>query len=332
MTTTTCQSCGETTLADASFCEACGADLVPAAPNRPACVSCGVDAVDGEYCLECGHRQPAPTDHVEATAGRVAGVTDVGRRHHRNEDAMAMADLGSAIVAVVCDGVSTTDNPHEASQAAADAFSETVRQAVSAGTYETAATLRAGVEAAQQAVLSVERPGSSGSPSCTLAAAVLWPDRSEVDVCWLGDSRAYWVASDEGAQLTNDHSWANEVVAAGEATVEEAEQDPRAHTITRWLGADAVDLEPGIVTAEVGAGRLVVCSDGLWNYEPEADALAERVRAIEGDSLSIAATLTEFAKDAGGRDNITVVVTDPHVDTEESAMMGSADGTRRADG
>lgn len=332
MTTTTCQACGETTVADASFCEACGADLVPAEPTRPACVDCGVNAVDGDYCLECGHRQPDPHDHVEVNDGRVAGVTDVGHRHHRNEDAMALADLGQAIVAVVCDGVSTTDNPHEASQAAADAFLATVAEAIAAGTYETVTTLRAGVEAAQQAVLSVERPGSTGNPSCTLAAGLLWPDRSEVDVCWLGDSRAYWVASDEGAQLTNDHSWANEVVAAGEATFEEAAQDPRAHTITRWLGADAVDLEPGIVTAEVGAGRLVVCSDGLWNYEPDADALAERVRAIEGDSRSVAATLATFANDAGGRDNITVVVTDAHVDTEESTMMGSADATRRGDG
>ena len=332
MTSTTCQTCGETTLADASFCEACGADLVPAAPPRPACVSCGVNAVDGDYCLECGHRQPHPNDHAEAGDGRVAGVTDVGHRHHRNEDAMAMADLGAAIVAVVCDGVSTTDNPHEASQAAADAFLAVVSDAVAAPTYETAATLEAATRAAQDAVLAVDRPGATGNPSCTLVAAVLWPDRSEVDVCWLGDSRAYWVGPDEGAQLTNDHSWANEVVAAGEATLEEAEQDPRAHTITRWLGADAVNLQPGIITAEVGSGRLVVCSDGLWNYEPDADALADRVRATEGDSMLVASTLTEFAKDAGGRDNITVVVTDPHVQTHESAMMGSADATRRADG
>ena len=332
MATISCPTCGETTIADASFCEACGADLVAAAPAGEPCVSCGAHAVDGEYCLECGHRQPDPYDHVELADGRVAGVTDVGHRHHRNEDAMALADLGDALVAVVCDGVSTTDNPHEASQAAADAFLAAVAAALEAGTYAATATLVDAVEAAQQAVLSVDRPGSTGNPSCTLVAGVMWPEQSTVDVCWLGDSRAYWVGPNEGAQLTNDHSWANEVVAAGEATVDEAQRDPRAHTITRWLGADAVTLQPGIITADVGAGRLVVCSDGLWNYEPEADALAARVAAIDGDSLAVAATLTDFAKDAGGRDNITVVVTDPHVDTEESAMMGSADGTRRSDG
>ena len=315
MATISCPTCGETTLADASFCEACGAELTAPEPAGEPCVSCGAHAVEGDYCLECGHRQPDPYDHVEVADGRIAGVTDVGLRHHRNEDAMALADLGDALVAVVCDGVSTTDNPHEASQGAADAFLATVTSAVEAGTYDASTTLIEAVEAAQGVVLSVERPGSTGNPSCTLVAGVLWPATSVVDVCWLGDSRAYWLTPDEGTQLTNDHSWANEVVAAGEATVEEAEADPRAHTITRWLGADAVHLEPGIITADVAPGRLLVCSDGLWNYEPEGDGLAARVAAIDGDSATVAATLTDFARDAGGRDNITVVVTDPHVDT-----------------
>ncbi|MEM7285968.1 MAG: protein phosphatase 2C domain-containing protein [Actinomycetota bacterium] len=315
MATIDCPTCGEKTIADASFCEACGADLVAVEPVGGACVSCGAHAVDGDYCLECGHRQPDPHDHVEVRDGRVAGVTDVGHRHHRNEDAMALADLGDALVTVVCDGVSTTDNPHEASQGAADAFLAVVAAAVRSGAYAASTTLVDAVGAAQDAVLSVERPGSAGNPSCTLVAAVMWPERSTVDVCWLGDSRAYWLGPDEGAQLTNDHSWANEAVAAGEATLEEAERDPRAHTITRWLGADAVDLAPGIITADVGAGRLVACTDGLWNYEPEPDALAARVAEIEGDALAVAAALTDFALDAGGRDNITVVVTDAHVDT-----------------
>lgn len=317
MTTTTCQACGETTIADASFCEACGADLVPAQPARSTCVSCGAGAVEGEYCLECGHRQPDPHDRVEVVDGRVAGVTDVGHRHHRNEDAMAMADLGEVIVAVVCDGVSTTDNPHEASQAAADTFLATVAAAVGAGTYESPATLGEATRAAQEAVLAVERPGATGSPSCTLVAAVVRPDRGVVDTCWLGDSRAYWLGPDGGRRLTDDHSWANDVARAGEATLEDAMTDPRAHTITRWLGADAVDVEPEISSVEVGPGRLLVCSDGLWNYEPDTDGLARRLEAAGEDPLLAAGALTEFAKDAGGRDNITVVVASPHLGPAE---------------
>ena len=52
-------------------------------------------------------------------------------------------------------------------------------------------------------------------------------------------------------------------------------RDPRAHMITRWLGADAPDLAPGITTfAPTHPGRVVVCSDGLWNYTPAAHELA----------------------------------------------------------
>lgn len=108
-----CPSCGEPTLDGASFYEACGADVV----SGPACVSCHalVNHIDGDYCLQCGHRQPGARDHLEVVEGRIAGTTDRERRHHRNEDAMVFADTTAGLVMVVCDGVSTTDRPDEAS-------------------------------------------------------------------------------------------------------------------------------------------------------------------------------------------------------------------------
>ena len=64
-------------------------------------------------------------DHEELNLGSVAGVTDRGVRHERNEDALALATIdapgGPAVVAVVCDGVSSADRPDEASLAAARA-------------------------------------------------------------------------------------------------------------------------------------------------------------------------------------------------------------------
>ncbi len=312
-----CPSCGEMTMAGARFCEACGADLSELqTASAAACVACGAHAVEGDYCLQCGHRQPGPRDHMEAQAGRIAGVTDVGRRHHRNEDAMAIADLGHVLVGVVCDGVSTTDNPDAASQAAADTFLGVVAAAVQAGTYERDRTLVEATVAAQDAVLAVERPGTVGNPSCTLVAAVIHDGApATLDVCWLGDSRAYWLAADGGRLLTIDHSWANDVVAAGELTHEEAMADPRAHTITRWLGADAVDVTPGIVTGQVDQGRVLVCSDGLWNYAPLADDLSIRLAASGTDDLESARRLVAFANESGGHDNITVVIASPHVDS-----------------
>lgn len=116
-----CPNCGEVAPDDAKWCEACGQDL-----NKeplPTCVSCGEQEVAEEgYCLSCGHKQPAERDHMESEVGSVAAVTDRGKRHRHNEDAVAigMSDDGAAIL-VVCDGVSSTPGSAAASLRAAAA-------------------------------------------------------------------------------------------------------------------------------------------------------------------------------------------------------------------
>ncbi len=91
------------------------------------CVACGVGGVDDDgYCEHCGHAQPRQRDHQEKELEGVAAVSDRGLRHHRNEDAFALAaaslpDGSPAVAAVVCDGVSTAYRPDDASAAAAAA-------------------------------------------------------------------------------------------------------------------------------------------------------------------------------------------------------------------
>ena len=102
-------------------------------------------------------------------------------------------------------------------------------------------------------------------------------------------------------------------------TMQDAETDAQAHAITRWLGADAPD-EPYLVETFVPEepGRLVVCSDGLWNYAPSASAIADLVhRDPDAPTIEVARALVDFALAAGGHDNITVAVVDvtPHPDT-----------------
>jgi hypothetical protein len=134
-----------------------------------------------------------------------------------------------------------------------------------------------------------------------------------VTVCWLGDSRAYWVAADPAqcARLTRDDSLAEELVAAGLASPEEAMASPQAHVITRWLGADLPEPVPLVVSfSPPGPGALRVCSDGLWNYRPEAAGLAALLAmpSALGDPLAAASSLVRFAVEAGGMDNITVAL------------------------
>jgi serine/threonine protein phosphatase PrpC len=170
------------------------------------------------------------------------------------------------------------------------------------------------VHAAQRAVAEVvDAPGQAApgdAPSATYLSAVMTADA--VTVCWLGDSRAYWLAGDPSAarQLTSDDSIAEELISSGLLSATDALAAPNAHVVTRWIGADLARPEPHVTTFQPpGPGVLLLCSDGLWNYQPEAGRLAElALPAATTDPLRAAAALVTFAVQAGGRDNVTVVL------------------------
>jgi serine/threonine protein phosphatase PrpC len=252
-------------------------------------------------------------DHQELDLGPLAGVTDRGLRHDRNEDAMELAVAqtghGPVLLAVVCDGVSTSSRPDEASLAATQAAAQVLKAGAEAGTDLTAASAEA-VRAAGDAVASLADFPGSGPSATYISAAVT---STEVTLCWLGDSRAYWLADppDNAAQrLTTDDSLAQEMVTAGLLEEAEALDSPHAHVVTRWVGADPGDAAPHVATFRPpGPGVLLLCSDGLWNYQPDAAKLAElALPSAQTDPLGAAKTLVKFALEQGGRDNITVVL------------------------
>jgi serine/threonine protein phosphatase PrpC len=151
---------------------------------------------------------------------------------------------------------------------------------------------------------------SRNSPACTIVSAVA--TEGEVTIGWVGDSRAYWFPDERSGseRLTLDDSWAARMVEAGLMPEAEAYADPRAHAITGWLGADAVEVEPHTVAFKPDApGVVLVCTDGLWNYEESAAALAAVVPAdARTRPLEAAQELVRFACARGGHDNITVAV------------------------
>jgi serine/threonine protein phosphatase PrpC len=318
-----CPSCGAPVAARDSFCESCGTALAPptasAAPPgyQAECPVCSVDpealpsTITPEgYCESCGRKVPSGRDHSELGLGLLAGVTDRGLRHARNEDAMALATAdgprGPVAIAVVSDGVSTSPRPDEASLAAAQTSVRALLTAMRRGDDAAEASLSA-VRSAHQVLTRLSAPGDA--PSATYISAVV--AGNAVTVCWLGDSRAYWLSTGpDTARLSTDDSLAEELVARGAMGEAEALASPQAHVITRWLGADLTEPEPHVIQfAPPGPGVVLMCSDGLWNYRPDAAGLAELAlpRALT-DPLGAAAELVKFAIDAGGMDNITVVL------------------------
>jgi len=331
-----CPSCGQPVWPGDNFCEACRAPLAAAAATpAPAaesvqaaasahggsasCQSCGSGPISADgYCEACGRKAPSPRDHIETDLGLLAGVTDRGLRHFRNEDAMALAAVqaagGAIAIAVVCDGVSGSSRPDEASNAATEAAMRVLVPAARDGQDAATASLQA-VQAAQEAVAGLaDAAGSTApddAPSATFVSAVV--SAQSVTVCWLGDSRAYWLDAGEAVaarQLTTDDSVAAQMVTAGLLSEAAALDSPQAHVVTGWLGADVSNTAPHVTTFEpTGPGVVLVCSDGLWNYQPDASGLAARVLPAALSSPAEAArTLVEFALKAGGHDNVTVVL------------------------
>jgi serine/threonine protein phosphatase PrpC len=327
----TCPHCSAVVPGGARFCEACGANLAPVSGVTGEHCRCGAgpDAkgTDG-YCSVCGLRWPAareplPRDHVEVVlTPTFAGVTDRGKRHTCNEDALALADVPedtSAALLVVCDGVSSAQRADEASDAAAQAacvvLRVAVQDAVVRGLTEDSPAMReaimeAAIAAAHEAAcaISYDPDKPKDPPGATVVAALVRGGTATLG--WLGDSRAYWISPSSATLLTHDHSWVNAVVDAGEMNEEDALKAPEAHAITRCLGPlnDGVP-EPTIRTVALnGPGCLLLCTDGLWNYAPETDQLAALVRAASGDALAVCRSLVEFALSKGGRDNITAAL------------------------
>lgn len=298
---------------------------VAAEPHASVCVACRAGRVDDDgYCENCGHAQPRERDHMEQERGPVAAVSDRGLRHHRNEDAFAVGTTtlpdGSPVsLAVVCDGVSSATRPDEASLAASRAANASLLDALPRGTHPQQAMHEA-ILAASEAVnaLAGEQPAEArehapqqNAPACTIVGAVV--TAGLLVVGWVGDSRAYWIPVDRSApaaRLTEDDSWAAQMVAAGLMAEAEAYADPRAHAITGWLGADAYELEPHTAAFKPDRpGVVVVCTDGLWNYAESADEMAEAVPAdAAARPLHAARVLVGHALDGGGHDNVTVAL------------------------
>ncbi|MFJ9113194.1 protein phosphatase 2C domain-containing protein [Streptomyces sp. NPDC102283] len=296
------------------------------APGAKVCVACRSGRVDPDgYCENCGHAQPRERDHMEQELDAVAAVSDRGLRHHRNEDSFAVSstalpDGSAAVVAIVCDGVSSASRPDEASAAAASAANESLLESLPRGTHPQTAMHEAIVAASEAVNALAQEPAGArehdahrhqNAPACTLVGAIM--AGGLLIVGWVGDSRVYWVPEDRTrptARLTEDDSWAAQMVAAGLMNEAEAYADERAHAITGWLGADAYELEPHTAAFKPDRpGLVVVCTDGLWNYAESAEEMAAAVPADAREQpLRAARMLVGHALDGGGHDNVTVAL------------------------
>jgi len=246
-------------------------------------------------------------------------ATHQGARRSLNEDSF----LAGGSVFFVADGMGGHDAGEVASAAAVEALAP-LGESVVVGVDD----VRYRVRVAHDAVQAIETAPGRGAGT-TLTGVVLTDQGGEP--YWLvvnmGDSRTYRTADGVLEQVSVDHSEVQELVDAGRITAEQALTHPRRHVVTRALGAPD-DPEPDFWFLPVHPGdRMLVCSDGLT--AELTDRRVAEVLLVEADPQVAAERLVREALEAGGRDNITVIVVDATGLTDALESTAPRDG--RAD-
>jgi PPM family protein phosphatase len=236
--------------------------------------------------------------------------SDTGRQRRANEDSFFVR----APLFVVADGMGGAQAGEVASRLAAETFAAGLPDE---GTPEQ--RLEGRVRAANTRIHEVSQEDRAlNGMGTTLTAAYL--DGDELSLAHVGDSRAYLLRDGELTRLTRDHTLVDELVRRGELTEQEAAEHPQRSIITRALGPEP-DIDIDLHTHRMQAGDvLLLCSDGLTGMIGEDEVQKILARAVSlGDA---GRALVHAANEAGGRDNITVVL----FRLEEVGTGGTANG------
>jgi len=278
------------------------------------------------------HSSPVPSDSTESSSARgeirvkLFARTDVGQIREHNEDNFLVADLSrktrglleanrTGIIGphgalfAVCDGMGGAAAGEIASQLAVDILYERMIDGLVEGQPlsrdELARRLVRAIEAAglrifQEAKLDRTRRGMG----TTVTAAALVDDH--LFFAQVGDSRGYVIRNGQLVQLTRDQSLVNQLIEAGQLTEEEAETFEHNNIILQALGtADTVQVD--LTYCDLRRGdTLLLCSDGLSGMV-RFDDIREVLRTTS-EPIDACKQLTERANQAGGHDNITVIV------------------------
>ncbi|WP_435201441.1 PP2C family protein-serine/threonine phosphatase [Janibacter sp. GS2] len=239
-------------------------------------------------------------DELPGLLLRVGATTDTGRVRAHNEDA-ALAEGGIFLVA---DGM----GGHAAGEVASGIAVETMRDLVGRADLTTDDVSRQLVHANERILSAVSsHPERTGMGTTAAGLALVTAGGSDHWAIFnVGDSRVYRSISGSLTQVTVDHSEVQELVEAGVITPAEARVHPARNVVTRSLGTEHAYQADVWVLPPFAGERFVICSDGLTN-EVSDDVVREILQA-NPDPQAASEELVRAAVEAGGRDNVTVVV------------------------
>ena len=224
-------------------------------------------------------------------------LSHVGLRRQLNEDTYyGDGELGLWLVA---DGM----GGHACGEVASALARETIVREVRNG-----ASLVQAIRTADEEIIRSSRRRNDSLPmGTTVVAARVQGNRFEV--AWIGDSRAYLWRDGKLGQLSQDHSYVQELIAQGTLTAEQARAHPHRNVVTQALGVTAAEhLNVATLSGPWRPGmQLLLCSDGLTE-EVDDTGLSEALGHGDCSAQECVDALVAAALDGGGSDNITVVL------------------------
>ncbi|HSK83364.1 MAG TPA: Stp1/IreP family PP2C-type Ser/Thr phosphatase [Rubrobacter sp.] len=230
------------------------------------------------------------------------GVTHAGKVRQNNEDALLVGEGEDETLFVVADGIGGFEAGEVASSLAVDVLKD----------LPPGESFKAAIGEANRRIVAAGRGDEKLSGMGTTVVAIRFggtQGEPVAEVAHVGDSRAYLMRGGDMKPITEDHSLVAELVRSGDLTRDQAAEHPQKNLITRALGADEeVDVDTAILPIEAG-DRILLCSDGLSDMVSEA-GISEILAESPDDPERAARVLLSAALDAGGNDNITVVVVD----------------------
>jgi PPM family protein phosphatase len=233
---------------------------------------------------------------------RPFGLTDAGKVRQNNEDALLVGEGEDETLFVVADGIGGFEAGEVASSLAVDVLKD----------LPPGESFKAAIGEANRRIVAAGRGDEKLSGMGTTVVAIRFggtQGEPVAEVAHVGDSRAYLMRGGDMKPITEDHSLVAELVRSGDLTRDQAAEHPQKNLITRALGADEeVDVDTAVLSVEAG-DRILLCSDGLSDMVSEA-GISEILAQSPDDPERAARGLLSAALDAGGNDNITVVVVD----------------------
>jgi protein phosphatase len=242
---------------------------------------------------------------LSAPSRRLCGVSDIGKCRSNNEDKYFLSPDGN--LWIVADGMG--------GHAAGEVASALTIEAIVAFLDSPAGSADAGVSTGNRLVRafgaaqnwvsarSYQDAECRGMGSTAIAGLL---DGEELNICHVGDVRAYHWSANQFKRITNDHSVVWDFVLSGLLTPEEARVHPQRSKVTQAIGT-LPGVKPDLAKLMLKPGdRLLLCSDGLW--EELADHDMCKVVSSDCSMQEMATLLVDKANTAGGRDNISAVL------------------------